>query len=185
MTYTKEKRYLVSGMYDYGQVDVLVSQSGEIKLWSVEDDEEYSSPSNDEVFFVDKETYEDYKASQKPANIEQIKKYLHYIFVNEDIEKLKEILPGRLYRCYKDGYQNSFHFMYQDFEKIKKAIGGLLEIGPHTIRPSEVVCVTHLKDNKTEICLSNGKIITSDDEIERTIINAMFGGNVTGKYLNR
>ena len=181
MTYTKEKRYLVEGTYDYEQVDVLISQSGEIKLWSLEDEEEYSAPTGKCAFFVDKQAYEAHKAGLIPTDIEKIKNYLHHLFTHEDDNALKEVLPARLFRCYQKGYWSSHHFNSEEFEKIKKAIGGLLEIGPHTIRPSQVDCVTYVDLYKTELRLSSGKIITSDNETERLIIKAMFGGNTTGK----
>lgn len=182
MTYTKEKRYLVEGMYDYGQVDVLISQSGEIKLWSTEGDDEYAPPCKSCVFFVDKQAYEAHKAGLKPTNIEQIKSYLHHLFTHEDDNALKEVLPGRLFNCYQKGYWNSFHFKHEEFGKIKKAIGGLLEIGPHTIRPSDVTRVTYCKGYKTMLRLKCGEIITSDDDIERLIIKAMFGDNASGTF---
>lgn len=185
MTYTKEKRYLVSGFYDYGQVDVLISQSGKINLYSIEGADEYIVPSETSAFFVDKQAYEDYKSSQIPTNIEHVKQYLQYLYANEDDERLKEILPPRLYACYHKGYWNTIYFKYHEFDKIKKAISGLLEIGTHTIRPSQVDYITYLAGNKTELHLTSGKVITSDDETEKIIIKAMFGGNASGKYLDR
>ena len=185
MAYTKEKKYLVSGYYGPEAVDVLVGESQVVELWSNEGDDEYIKPGLKDRFFDSLEKAYLYLDSIIPKNKDRIKEYLKYLYDCDDFESLEEILPQHLYKDFRKG-RTCFKTLDRfQWEKIREALGGRLIINAHSIRPSDVVTVTSLADNRRELVLSNGEKIVSTDDIECRIIDSVFRHYTSGTYINR
>lgn len=167
------------------RVDVLVDETEEVKLCSLEGYDEYSEPGKETHFFQDELSAQQYLESILPKNLDQMKDYLSYLYDESKFTELKEMLPETMFKRLKEGYDSSVHFTYFEWEIVKRALSGHITIEARTIKFSDVVMVTSLADERRELLLSNGERIISKESIEQKIIDAVFIHRTAGKYINR
>lgn len=180
MNYKKEERYMVVGFHNPDLVDVIVSESGKVELYKLKEGGYYEIAIGDELFFSTLQEADRYRESIIPKDLDKYKEYLEYIYENLSDEHLEELLPEGLYNIYKKGLKTYLAFGYKQLEKIKKAIQGLIEIGPYTVKREEITRICFLKDDRVEVKLSNGETLISKDKVEKMILECLYGENCSG-----
>lgn len=179
MNYKKEERYMVDGFHNPVLTVVLVNEAGKVELYSLEDNNYYDR-ATDELFFSTLQEADRYRESIIPKDLDKYKEYLEYIYENLSDERLEELLPEGLYNIYKKGLKTYLAFGYKQLEKIKKAIQGLIEIGPYTVKREEISRICFLKDDRIEVKLTHGETLISKDKVEIMILECLFGENQSG-----
>jgi hypothetical protein len=182
MNYKKEERYMVDGFHNPVLTVVLVNEAGKVEFYSLEDNNYYDR-ATDELFFSTLEKALQHRESIIPKDLDKYKEYLEYIYENSSDEHLEELLPEGLYKNYKRGVGTSLVFGYKQLEKIKKAIQGLIEIGPYTVKREEITRICFLKDDRVEVKLTHGETLISKDKVEKMILECLFGDNYSGTVI--
>lgn len=186
MNYTKEKRWLAEGLYDVCEVDAVVQEDGKIFMYSYDGDE-FLHPSKKDFFSTSKKEAEEHAKTIIPENAEQIKEYLNLLHQHDDEEELKKFLPNPILKCYKEYVSSAISFTYSEFQQVKSAIGGIINIGGYAFRPDMIHSVRYIGDKSEDmiVILTNGKEVHTRNTVERIIIKAVVCENNSGLHFKK
>lgn len=186
MNLTKEKRWLAEGLYDVCEVDAVVQEDGKIFMYSYDGDE-FLHPSQKDFFSTSKKEAEEYAKSIIPENAEQVKNYLRLLHEQDNDEELEKFLPSSILKCYKEHFSSVISLTYSEFQQIRSAIGGIINIGGYSFRPDMIHSVRYI-GNKSEdmiVVLTNGKEVPTRNTVERIIIKAVVCDNYSGLHFKK
>ena len=185
MAYTKEKRFLVHKYNKPKEVRALISDCGDPDLFAYEGEEDYYQTDEDYLLFPDLPSAEAHLTIIPPQNSKQVRDYLEYLYECNDDDVIEEFLPSQMFKMFKKGFQSHMNLRRSEWECEKDALSGIIVVGVHSFRPSDIAMVTSLAGNRRELLLANGCVIVVHEDIEVRIIDAVFRHHTSGRYINR
>lgn len=166
------KMFVVDGFSEPSEVDV-IKKDGNVFIYSYSGDDDFCKAGDNDVFFNTKEEADKFHSEiMSGLDIEKIRRYIGYMWGDD---RLNEILPDGVYRLLEKGRKN-FCFSYGDRCVLENALNGILNIDAVSLRLSDISCVKY-GESWLSIILKNGKEIVPRSEIEKFIIESLFGDN--------
>ena len=167
------KKWLVSNFYE--PEEVLVINDGEGTEYYTYDENvpDFYKKKDDDHFFSTREEAQAYWDREiKPLFGDKTKKFIEYLLENGRYD----MFPG-----YVEIWRESTgkYFNYKEKEIIRNALAGRICIEATTFSKEEVKRVEYGKEYK--IVLRDGHELKTSSEIERFIIESIFGGNTSGR----
>lgn len=177
--FQREKKYMVYPYDTEVLVDVMTNEKGDVVLYKEHEDEEEWYETHDRLrFFNSEEDAKEYAQQFVIHNKEDVKKYIQRHAWNNEI--LAEILPDTVMGWIETG-KNGIVFSWQEKELLYKAISGIFNINAVSFRREEVSHIEYLQQGNIRIVLKSGKKVTTETVVEKIIIEAAFGKNISGK----
>ena len=167
------KKWLVSNFYE--PEEVLVINDGEGTEYYTYDEKipDFFKKEDDDHFFSTLEEAQAYWDREiKPLFGDKNKKFIDYLFERGRFD----MFPG-----YVEDWKKSAgkYFNYEEKGIIRNALAGRICIEATTFSKEEVKRVEYGKEYK--IVLRDGHELKTSSEIERFIIESIFGGNTSGQ----
>ena len=167
------KKWLVSNFYE--PEEVLVINNGEGTEYYTYDENipDFFKKEDDDHFFSTLEEAQAYWDREiKPLFGDKTKRFIEHLFERDRFD----MFPGYVKDWKKSADK---YFNYKEREIIRNALAGRICIEATTFSKEEVKRVEYGKEYK--IVLRDGHELKTSSEIERFIIESIFGGNTSGR----
>lgn len=177
-----KKAWLVEEYSEPREIYALFDEGGTPLKMAIKEERAFLNiPSYAKIF----QSYEDaisYHRSILPTFYNnQLKDYLGWCYDKDKREILEEILPDTMYNeLYKDETDDADIISIGVMKEIlSRSLRGVINIGPMSFQKNQVSHVRYGKEC-IEVVLCNGRKVTTRNEIDRIIIEAIFCTNRSG-----
>lgn len=171
----------VLALYDTEKEEVISYRIGSDWFGRFEDERYFATKQQADCYVAGRQAQLRARFPEVRAFIEEVQKTDKEVFPHEDEEYMGKFTPGKRTSWFLD-YRKEQNKAQRYLELIKT---GFLNISGFSFRLEDVDYIKWCKDENATIFLKNENGIRTSDDLEYEIIDELFGGNRSGKEIER